>query len=421
MELITKNKKIISIIIIAAIFFARCNLGVTYNKGFMLTNVAFTGVAILFIGVLMLKDKSLVKASTLNFASLWLAAFSVLVFIYGHYNIGTPLDFYSRQYALLTIVPSLCIMVILYYNHKDLLDILSSAGSFLIVTSLITSLIFDSVWSEWVDGTISESRVGATPAGTCVDTANIILVCLVPILYNIYANKKLKYYGWAVVLGIFQIFASGSKSSMIPLVFVFIIMIVGSSKDKQILKRNLIILAVAMVVGVVLVMTVPLLYRIIGSRFVELFTGVNDADYDLHTSTGQRMAVAAAFKEHFWEAPLFGHGFYAFKAMPYSNLEEYRENGVTMYKHLQIHNNFMEVLFSYGIVGFVLYYCFPVYLLIKTFISKNRQVCILVLSLLVSVFFMDIGLDMYYKYITSYLVYFIAFVLIKTAGKNQED
>ena len=59
-----------------------------------------------------------------------------------------------------------------------------------------------------------------------------------------------------------------------------------------------------MVVGVVLVMTVPLLYRIIGSRFVELFTGVNDADYDLHTSTGQRMAVAAAFKEHFWEAPL---------------------------------------------------------------------------------------------------------------------
>ena len=168
-------------------------------------------------------------------------------------------------------------------------------------------------------------------------------------------------------------------------------------------------------------MTVPLLYRIIGSRFVELFTGVNDADYDLHTSTGQRMAVAAAFKEHFWETPLFGHGFYAFKAMPYSNLEEYRENGVTMYKHLQIHNNFMEVLFSYGIVGFVLYYCFPVYLLIKTFISKNRQVCILVLSLLVSVFFMDIGLDMYYKYITSYLVYFIAFVLIKTAGKNQED
>ena len=206
MEIITKNKKLISTIIIAAIFFARCNLGLTYNKGFMLANVAFTGVAILFIGALMLKDKTIAKASTLNLATLWLVAFSVLVFIYGHYNIGTPLDFYSRQYALLTIVPSLCIMVILYYNHKDLLDVLSLSGSFLIVTSLITSLLFDPVWSEWVDGTISESRVGTTPAGTCVDTANIILVCLVPILYNIYANKKLKQFGWAVVLGIFQLY-----------------------------------------------------------------------------------------------------------------------------------------------------------------------------------------------------------------------
>lgn len=421
MEIITKNKKLISTIIIAAILFARCNLGVTHTKGFMLANVLCTGIAILFVVIMTFNDKTQVRTSTVNIATIWLVVFSGLVFIYGHYDIGTPLDFYSRQYALLTVVPSLCIMIILYYNHKDLLDIMSAAGSFLIVTSLITSLIFDPVWSEWVDGTISESRVGTTPAGTCVDTANIILVCLVPILYNIYANKKLKQFGWAVVLGIFQIFASGSKSSMIPLVFVFVIMIVGSSKDKQILKRNLIILAAAMVIGVILVMTVPLLYRIVGSRFVELFTGVNDTEFDLHTSTGQRMAVAAAFKEHFWEAPLFGHGFYAFKAMPYSNLEEYRENGVTMYKHLQIHNNFMEILFSYGIVGFLLYYWFPVYLLIKTFISKNRQVCILVLSLLVSVFFMDIGLDMYYKYITSYLVYFIAFVLIKTAGKNQED
>jgi O-antigen ligase len=340
------------------------------------------------------------------------------VFIYGHFKIGTYTDMYSRQYALLTIVPAILIMIILYYNMDDMLDILSVAGSFTIVTTLITSLKYDYVWGEWVDGTISESRVGATPAGTCVDTANFIIILLIPVIYNIYVNKSWKKYALPAALGIFLIFASGAKAAIIPLAFVFIILIIGTSKDKKVLRRNLLVLGIAGVLGIILIMSVPLLYRIIGARFVELFTSLNDTEYDLHTSTGQRMAVTAEFKKHFGEHPIFGHGFYAFKEMPYSQLEEYKVDGVVNYRHIHIHNNFMEILFGFGIVGFILYYWLPVYVLIKSFMSKNKQVIILVLSIMVSFLFIDLGLDMFYNYMTPYFAYLVAYCILKK-GENE--
>jgi len=413
-----KNKKLISICLISLLLFARFDLGIVYSKIFMLINVAINGLAILYCGYLGLNDKKTIKKAIANPAILWVFLFSVLVFIYGHFKIGTYTDMYSRQYALLTIVPAILIMIILYYNMDDMLDILSVAGSFTIVTTLITSLKYDYVWGEWVDGTISESRVGATPAGTCVDTANFIIILLIPVIYNIYVNKSWKKYALPAALGIFLIFASGAKAAIIPLAFVFIILIIGTSKDKKVLRRNLLVLGIAGVLGIILIMSVPLLYRIIGARFVELFTSLNDTEYDLHTSTGQRMAVTAEFKKHFGEHPIFGHGFYAFKEMPYSQLEEYKVDGVVNYRHIHIHNNFMEILFGFGIVGFILYYWLPVYVLIKSFMSKNKQVIILVLSIMVSFLFIDLGLDMFYNYMTPYFAYLVAYCILKK-GENE--
>lgn len=413
-----KNKKWISICLISLLLFARFDLGIVYSKSFMLINVAINGFAILYCGYLGINDKKTIKKAFVNPAILWVLLFSVLVFIYGHFKIGTYTDMYSRQYALLTIVPAVLIMIIIYYNMDDIIDILSVTGSFTIISTLIISLKYDSVWGEWVDGTISESRVGATPAGTCVDTANFIIILLIPIIYNIYVNKSWKKYALPAALGIFLIFASGAKAAIIPLAFVFFILIIGTSKDNKVLRRNMIVLGIVGALGVILIMSVPLLYRIIGARFVELFTSLNDTEYDLHTSTGQRMAVTAEFKKHFGEHPVFGHGFYAFKEMPYSQLEEYKVDGVVNYRHIHIHNNFMEILFGFGIVGFILYYWLPVYVLIKSFMSKNKQVIILVLSIMVSFLFIDLGLDMFYNYMTPYFAYLVAYCILKK-GENE--
>lgn len=414
MDFLYKNKKNIATGLIAFILFARCNLGVTLGTSVVLVNLLADGLAFLFCGLLLLKDGATTKKGLINAGTLWVILFTALVFVYGTFNIGTcNTDIFSRQLILLTVVPPVLIMIMLTHNSQDIIDILSRAGAVVIVTTLITSLIYDDVWKEWVTGVISESRTGATPAGTCVDTGNLMLIMLIPIIYQIFINRAYKAYIWAAVLGIFEIFASASKSSMFPLVLVFAIMIIGAAKDKKVLRRNIIILIIVAIAGLIALMTVPALYRIIGNRIVELFTSFGAKEYDLHTSTGQRQAISAAVKEHFWENPIFGHGFYAFKEMPYSQLEEYKVNGQVMYRHIQTHNNFYELLFSFGIVGAIIYYWFPVKLIVNTVKTKDKAALLLVSSFLISFLAMDMGIDMFYKYMTPYFTYLVCYCLLR--------
>ena len=164
----------------------------------------------------------------------------------------------------------------------------------------------------------------------------------------------------------------------------------------------------------VAVFAIPMLYDVIGYRIVEVFTAFSDTtEFDLHTSTGQRLAVMDAFKKHFWEAPLFGHGFYSFIQMPYSKLEEYRIGTEIAYRNIQTHMNYMELLFSFGIFGFIAYYWFPVKLIIDTIKTHKKEAKILCLSFIISFVFIDMGLDMYYKYMTPYYTYLLMFTLLQ--------
>lgn len=421
MGFLYKNKNLISIIITAMLVYARCALGLVFGNAYVLSNVAANLLAILFCGVLTINNLENTKKALLNVSMIWLIVFSGLVFVYGHFKLGVYTDMYSRQFHILTVVPAVLIMIILFHNRENILDVITSSSSIVIVATIITSMIYDPVWKEWLQG--MTSRVGATPAGTCVDTGNLMLVLLIPILYQVIINKEFKAYLWAAILAIFQIVASGSKSSVLPIAIVFAILLIGSSKDKNTLRRNIIVLALLMFVGIAAIMFVPALYGIIGDRIVEMFSGIGSTEYDLHTSTGQRMAVIAAFKEHFWEKPILGHGFYAFKEMPYSLLEEYRPNEGTeiAYRHIHTHMNFMELLFSFGIVGFVLYYWFPILITVKAFLTKNKMAKLIVFSFMASFVFMDLGIDMFYVYMTPYYTYLVGYTLLKSGDTVKED
>lgn len=419
MDKLLTNKKIISTILVAAIVYSRCVLGLSMGNGYVYTNVAVNAVAIVFAAIMIFKTKRV--SELFNVATIWLFLFSLLVFIYGHFGIGEPLkDMYSRQYHLLTIVPAFLVMTILLVNIEDQLEIISVSGSFVIVATIITSIIYDPVWKEWLMG--MSSRVGATPAGTCIDTGNLLLIMMIPLLYDLIVNHRKRYLIF-IVLAVFQIFATGAKSSVLPIILVLGIFLLGASTDAKIFKRNLIILLVVFVIGLVAIMTIPPLYTIIGERIVELFTSFGDKEYDLHTSSGQRLAVIDAVKTHFGEHPIFGHGFYAFKQKPYSILEEYRiDNGTEIaYRHIQTHMNYLELLFSFGVFGFVLYYWFPVYLIVKSFLSKNKMAKLIVLSFMVSFVFMDLGIDMFFEYMTPYYTYLVAYTLLKSGENVKED
>ena len=415
-ESILKNKKYITMFLLAGLLFARCNLGLYYGGIYVLTNVIFNALAVAFVAFLFSSHKEDIKRVIKSPAIVWILLFSAMVFIYGHFKLFTAADYYSRMVTILTVLPAVLILILLFCNKDDVIDILSVSGAVVIITTLITSLCYDEIWGEWLQGMYS--RVGATPAGGCIDTGNLVLIMLIPIFYQLIVLKKVKQFLWITLIGIFEIVITGAKSSVMPIVFVFGIMIIGASNDKKVIRRNLIILVAAAIVAFAAIMLVPPLYGVIGYRIAELFTGMSAAEPDLHTSTGQRMAMINAFKEHFWETPIFGHGFYAFREMPYSAIEEFRQGTEISYRNVQLHMNYLEVLFSYGIVGFILYYWFPVYVIIKA-LKANKTAKIFVFSIMISFVFMDLGIDMYYKYLLPYYSYFLAYFFTEK-GWNSE-
>ncbi len=413
MDFIKNNKKIFSIIILSLILYVRCDHGVTMPYAVLL-NVVVNCIGIVYCIALTIQDFERTKKSIFNIAILWLVIFQAILFVYGHFNLFSGyVGFYSRQYVLLTVVPALICYEILWHNSDQIVEILSTVGVIVIIATYITTMKYDHLWGDALEGRFY--RLGRVPGGSDIDTGNLYLLMSIPILYSTIVAKKVKQYIAFAILGGVGIVLTGSKSSALPLILVIGIMLLGTAKNAKDVRKYLACLIGLCVIGAVLLLTVPILYRTLGYRIAEVFTAFSDtSEFDLHTSTGQRLAVMDAFKKHFWEAPLFGHGFYSFMTMPYSKLEEYHlESGEIAYRNIQTHMNYLELLFSMGILGFVAYYWYPVKLVVDTVKSHSKEVKLICLSFLVSLLFMDLGLDMYYKYMTPYFTYLLIYTLIK--------
>ena len=413
MTFIEKNKKIISIILLALIIYFRCDHGVT--KGYAIAlNLAVDILGFVFCLLLTKQDFNKTKKSIFNMAILWLVIFQVIVFIYGHFDLfdGNS-NIYSMQYTILTILPAVLCYEILWHNSEDMIELLSIVGVIVIIATYLTSMAYDSLWQDALEGRFF--RLGKTPGGSDIDTGNLYLLMMIPILYSTIVLRKIKAYIAFAILGGVGIVLTGSKSSALPLVLVIGIMLLGTAKSKKEAGKYIACLLGAGVIATIALLTVPILYRTLGYRIAEVFTAFADtSEYDLHTSTGQRLAIIDAFKKHFWETPLLGHGFYSFLGMPYSQLEEYHlETGEIAYRHVQTHMNYMELLFSFGIVGFVAYYWLPVKLVIDTIKSHSKEIKLICASFLISFVFMDLGLDMYYKYMTPYFAYLVIYTFLK--------
>jgi O-antigen ligase len=124
MDKIYKHKRLISIIIVAAIVYARCDLGIALGKHYVLANVLANALGLAWCVALFIQDKSATKKALLNPAMAWVVAFSILLFIYGHFKLGVYTDMYSRQYHILTVVPAILIMMILFHHKDDMLDVI---------------------------------------------------------------------------------------------------------------------------------------------------------------------------------------------------------------------------------------------------------------------------------------------------------
>ena len=163
--------------------------------------------------------------------------------------------------------------------------------------------------------------------------------CLLAMYYAIVRGKRWFY---PVVLALFGVLLmGGSRKNIIalPLIGFLFSMFVGNTQKKI---KSVMILAAAVAVGIYVLCTVPTLYQIRDSM-LGMFTGLfNSASEEIDASTMERMQLIKGAVTVWVEHPLIGVG--------WNNYRFY--NDLRMYAH----NNYMETLASFGVVGFLLYY-----------------------------------------------------------------
>lgn len=153
-----------------------------------------------------------------------------------------------------------------------------------------------------------------------------------------------------LVLGCMMLLTGSRKSVAFAVVGIILLVYFGYKKE-QLGKRfsAFVGLFVTLAALYVLITTLPI-FSTINERFQLLFEGVSLGTSSYETDQLRKMMVEKGL-EAFWEKPIFGHG--------------------TGYSYVLFgtysHNNFVELLMNYGLVGFSLYYGFYTVLLVRLF------------------------------------------------------
>jgi O-antigen ligase len=171
-------------------------------------------------------------------------------------------------------------------------------------------------------------------------------------ILNIYytKQKKLKVvFAIIVVASFIVILITGSRRSLLLSLLSFCILLLGHNPS-QIKKLKVVFIIISVLLIVYrLVMVVPQFYAIVGSRIDEALASFYSEGTVLDNSRNEMIEVGL---ELFWERPLTGWGLGTF--------EEASGLG-----HPYCHNNYVELLFASGVIGFITYYSLLVSIIVR--------------------------------------------------------
>lgn len=233
------------------------------------------------------------------------------------------------------------------------------------------------------------SRIGDSASGNVNTVAMHLCVFAAVVLYQILFQKK-KNYIFLLVLNILFILLTGSKKGIIGICVVMLILHICKFKWK-IYKYSLPICGILMIYY--LVINNDYFYGIIGYRLNTFFETLSSSEQT--GSTGERIRMYKDGWEYFKQSIFWGNGYGYFSK--YSIFGTYS------------HNNYIEMLVSFGIVGTGLYYSYFLFLLKRSIrnIKVNSMAC-LFLTLIILQLFFDTAVVSFYNNALMYVVLFFA-------------
>ncbi|MBQ7596096.1 MAG: O-antigen ligase family protein, partial [Clostridia bacterium] len=189
----------------------------------------------------------------------------------------------------------------------------------------------------------------------------IAATVMIILIYTKQYQKTRKFFAvLQLLLFIIVILFCGSRTALFLLIGMPMLTYLFSSNIRNSVKR-IIIIFIVLVLGYWIIMSVPQLYEVLGSRVERLFMGL-EGKFVTDGSFNSRLKLIEYGIRWFKERPIQGYGMYTFMQLSSSYFE------YAWYAH----NNYIEVMVGTGIIGLIAYYWYYAYLLIESRAKNNR-------------------------------------------------
>lgn len=278
------------------------------------------------------------------------------------------------------------------------------------------SLTIISIYHYGVTGIFNALNSGDR-LGAEIIQANIfgyyLTITALVIFANIILGKgNLPFNIMLLIVPVIFIVGSGSRRSLIILVFgLFISLILKSMSEKNLLKTlNKVVTSIIILISFSYIFwkfvnELPFLQRFTG--LINFFTKSGEVDNSI-LIRNQMMNFGF---ENFLDKPILGYGLEQFRVYYYLNFGAYRP----------AHNGYIQILFELGIIGFLLYYGFILFLIVKQtkifILDKNNNAFYMVI-LLSTLLISDVGTSSIYEKFT-YVFIGISFAILTENHKEK--
>lgn len=241
--------------------------------------------------------------------------------------------------------------------------------------------------------------------------ANVLGLTMVISIFSsiIYLQKEKEiskiffYYQYInIFLSIYMIILTASKKGILFGSSLILIYLILSIKD----PKNLFKLALVSVIAVIIVLNFINIDELrnnladVAVRFSEFENQLGSESR--FGSTGQRIYFIELALSYFMDRPLFGHGL----------------NNFSIYAGTYSHNNYVEILFSVGLVGFLLYYSIFFFILQKIFNMKDKYLQIILTFVMLNMLLVDMATVTYYDKFYIFTLLFISIYAEKNSKKG---
>jgi len=355
-------------------------------------------IGLLILGTLLQmiqKDKFILNISKYNFCN-WYFLFMGISMIGMLYSCEKRL-LNDSSYLLYTTAIILFCFSTLVDSYEKLILVMKSYmwGSAILFVILL-----------YTNNLITDERLGSTFAGNSNTFALFMMVSFFFSVWQFlyYEHERLKRSVIAVIMimNIITIFLSGARKSIVACVIYTIILYLfkKDKKRRRHIIRNIFVSCFIIILVWQLMMKIPLLYEIVGKRMESLiyqFLGkeaVSVGSSSYLRDTYRKLAIDGWLK-----SPVWGYGYDSFHFY----------NSMITGHNAYSHNNFTELLYDLGIIGFIAYY-YKYYQILKLGVkSKVSEVKVLTIAGIVSILVNEYG---QVDYNLSIIVIFL-FVLYK--------